>query len=74
MILQGLVEHGYTGIDECSKVHHIVNGIKTNELDTAKGQIRASLSLQNNFDHYVTLCQDFINNKKTATTQTLTEF
>ena len=37
MILQGLVEHGYAGIDEHSKVHHLLDGIKTNELDTAKG-------------------------------------
>ena len=40
-ILQGLVEHGYAGIDEHSKVHHLLDGIKTNKLDTAKGQIWA---------------------------------
>ena len=41
-ILQGLVEHGYAGIDKRSKVHHLLDGVKTNELDTAKGQIWAS--------------------------------
>ena len=44
----------------------------TNELDTAKGQIWTTISLQNNFDDCVTLFQDFINNKKTATTRTST--
>jgi hypothetical protein len=32
-ILQGLVEHGYAGIDERSKVRHLVAGIKTNMMD-----------------------------------------
>ena len=72
MILQGLVEHEYAGIDECSIVRHLLVGIKTNELDTAKGQVWASPSLQNNFDDCLTLYQDFINNKKTAMTRTST--
>ena len=71
-ILQSLVQHGYAGIDERSKVRHLLDGIKTNELDTAKGQIWASPALQTNFDDCVTLFQDFINNKKTATTRTST--
>ena len=66
-ILQGLVEHGYAGIDKRSKVHHLLDGVKTNELDTAKGQIWASPRLQTHFDECVTLFQDFINNKKTGT-------
>ena len=69
MILQSL---GYAGIDEWSKVRHLLDGIKTNELDTAKGQIWASPALQNNFDDCITLFQDFINNKQTATTHTST--
>ena len=64
-ILQSLVQHGYPGIDERSKVRHLLDGIKTNELDTAKGQIWASPALQNNFDDCVTLFQDFINIKQT---------
>ena len=71
-ILQGLVEHGYAGIDKCSKVHHLLDGIKTNEFDTAKGKIWASPRLQAHFDECVTLFQDFINNKKTATSHTVT--
>ena len=71
-ILQGLVEHGYVSIDKHSKVHHLLDGIKTNELDMAKGQIWASPRLQTHFDECVTLFQDFINNKKTATSCTVT--
>ena len=66
-ILQGLVKHGYAGIDKRSKAHHLLDGIKTNELDMAKGQIWASPRLQTHFDECVTLFQDFINNKKTDT-------
>ena len=72
MILQSLVQHGYAGIDECSKVRHLLDSIKTNDLDTAKGQIWASPTLQNNFDDCIMLFQDFINNKRTATTRTST--
>ena len=71
-ILQSLIQHGYAGINEHSKVRHLLDGIKMNELDTVKGQIWASPTLQNNFDDCVTLFQDFINNKRTATTRTST--
>ena len=71
-ILQSLIQHGYAGIDERSKVRHLLDGIKTNELDTVKGQIWASPTLQNSFDDCVTLFQDFINNKRIATTRTST--
>ena len=71
-ILQSLIQHGYAGIDEQSKVRHLLDGIKTNELDTVKGQIWASPTLQNSFDDCVTLFQDFINNKRIATTRTST--
>ena len=33
MILAGLVEHGYSGIDKRSKVCCLMNGIKTRDLD-----------------------------------------
>ena len=38
-ILAGLVEHGYSGIDERSKVSHLMQGIKTHDLDPVKTQI-----------------------------------
>ena len=66
-ILEGLVEHGYAGIDERYKVCHHLDWIMTNELDTAKGQIWASHRLQTHFDECVTLFQNLINNKETAT-------
>ena len=47
-------------------------GIKTNELDTAKGQIWASPRLQTHFNECVTLFQDFINSKKAATSRMAT--
>ena len=71
-ILQSLVQHGYAGINEYSKVRHLLDGIKMNKLDTAKGQIWASPTLQNNFDDCLMLFQDFINNERTTTTRTST--
>ena len=46
MILQGLVKHGYAGIDEHLKAHHLLDGMKKNELDMVKGQIWASPSIR----------------------------
>ena len=68
-ILQGSVEHGYAGIDKRSKVHHLLDGIKMNELDMVKGQIWASPRLQTHFNECVTLFQDF---STTATSRTAT--
>jgi len=72
-ILDGLVLHGYAGIDEHSKVRHLVEGIKTDKLDTIKGQILASAKLCSSFDKWVTLFQDFIRQQtKTKSYSTLT--
>jgi hypothetical protein len=50
-ILEQLEEdHGYKGIDEGTKVHYLLSGIKTNKLNTIKGQILGDPSLQTNFD------------------------
>jgi hypothetical protein len=65
--------HGYAGIDEHSKVRHLVEGIKTDKLDTIKGQILASAKLRSSFDKCVTLFQDFIRQQtKTKSYSTLT--
>jgi hypothetical protein len=48
-ILNGLKEYGYTGIDDCSKVHHLMKGIKTTELDVCKANIMASPTLREDF-------------------------
>jgi hypothetical protein len=72
-ILDGLVMHGYAGIDQRSKVRHLVDGIKTNKLDTIKGQILASAKLSSSFNRSVTLLQDFIcQQAKTKSYSTLT--
>ena len=59
-ILEGLVDYGYTGIDERSKVRFLNESIKTTKLDAAKAQIMASSELRNNFDNCATLYKDFV--------------
>lgn len=59
-ILDNLREHGYSGIDERSKVRHLLNGVKTDKLDSVKTRIMSDQALRNNFDDCVTLFKDFI--------------
>lgn len=66
-ILRDLMQHGYAGIDERSKVRLLLEGIKTKELDHVKGQIYADSSLRNDFDRCVNLFQDFIKQRQEAT-------
>jgi hypothetical protein len=35
-VLNGLKDYGYAGIDDSSKVRHLLKGIKTSELDVCK--------------------------------------
>ena len=63
-IMEGLVEHGYTGIDPRSKVRYLLDGIKTDKFDSVKTRIMSDAALRNDFDGCVTLYQDFI--KQTA--------
>ena len=58
--LEGLTEHGYAGIDERSKVHYLLDGIKTDNLNIIKGQILATATLRNDFDACVTLFRDYL--------------
>ena len=48
-ILEGLVSHGYAGIDKQSKMHYIMNRIKTNTLDSIKAQILSNSDLRKDF-------------------------
>jgi hypothetical protein len=48
------------GIDQRSKVRHLIRGIKTKTLDTVKSQILSSATLWNDFDACVNLYQDYI--------------
>ena len=59
-ILEGLVSHGYAGIDERSKMHYLMNGIKTNVLDSVKTQILSNSDLQNDFAQCVVLFKDYL--------------
>ena len=59
-ILEGLVAHGYAGIDERSKVRHLLAGIKTNKLNAIKTRIMSDMKYCNSFDDSVTLYMDFI--------------
>ena len=59
-IITDLKEHGYSGIDERSKVHHLLAGIKTDNLDDVKALIITSKPLCSNFFACVTLYKDFI--------------
>ena len=54
------MEHGYVGIDERSKVRHLMESIKTKALDAAKAQIMANANLRTNFNACVTLFKEFI--------------
>jgi len=59
-ILEGLVPFGYAGIDERSKVRHLISGIKTSVLDNVKTRILSDARLRSDFNGCVNLYQDFI--------------
>lgn len=59
-IMEGLVEHGYNGIDPRSKVRYLLDGIRTDKFDSVKTRIMSDATLRNDFDACVTLYQDFI--------------
>jgi hypothetical protein len=66
IIMEGLVELGYPGIDKRSKVCHMMNSIKTKTLDAAKAQIMANANLRTDFNACVTLFKDFIAQERSA--------
>lgn len=63
-ILENLVQFGYAGIDNRSKVRHLLDGIKTTKFDAVKMQIMASSDLMKDFDRCVNLYKDFITQSK----------
>jgi hypothetical protein len=67
-ILEGLVDHGYAGIDKRSKVRYLLEGIKTDKFDAVKTRIMSDPILRTDFDACVTLYQDYI--KQTSKTRT----
>ena len=65
-ILEGPVQHGYSGIDARSKVRHLLAGIKTTSLDTVKTRIMSDAQLRSDFSACVNLFQDFIEQTRSA--------
>jgi len=65
-IFESLVEHGYVGIDERSKVRHLMDSIKTKTLDAAKAHIMANAGLRTNYNACVTLFKDFITQERSS--------
>jgi hypothetical protein len=68
-VLSGLKDYGYAGIDDSSKVRHLLKGIKTTELDVCKTQVMASPSLRDNFAVTVELYATFIKKMKAENPQ-----
>jgi hypothetical protein len=59
-----LKDYGYAGIDDSSKVRHLLKGIKTTELDVCKTYVMASPSLSDDFAATVELYSTFIKQMK----------
>jgi hypothetical protein len=68
-VLNGLKDYGYAGIDDSSKVRHLLKGIKTKELYVCKTQVMAGPSLSDNFAETVELYSTFIKQMKAETPQ-----
>jgi hypothetical protein len=68
-VLNGLKDYGYAGIDDSSKVRHLLKGIKTTELDVCKTQLTTSPSLRDDFGATVELYSTFIKHIKAENPQ-----
>ena len=61
---EDLKEHGYAGLDPSTRVRRLLNGIKTDKLDSVKTRIMSDSTLQSDFDRCVNLFKDFIAQRK----------
>jgi hypothetical protein len=68
-VLNVLKDYVYAGIDDSSKVRHLLKGIKTTELDVCKTQLMASPSLRDDFSATVELYSTFIKQMKAENPQ-----
>jgi hypothetical protein len=59
-----LKDYGYAGIDDSSKVRHLLEGIEATELDVCKTQVMARPSLCDDFAATVEIYSTFINQMK----------
>lgn len=69
-ILESLVEFGYHGMDQGSKVRHLNNGIVSTALDTVKTRIISDGALRNNFAQCVILYKDYLKQSRIASNAT----
>ena len=70
-ILQQLeLDHGYKGIDDGTKVRFLLDGIKSDKLNTVKAQIFSSPEFQTDFDRCVDLFKSFLEQVSTDRNQT----
>jgi hypothetical protein len=68
-VLSGLKYYGYAGVDDLSKVHHLLKGINTTELDVCKKKVMSSPSLTDDFAATVELYSTFIQQMKAKNPQ-----
>jgi hypothetical protein len=68
-VLNGLKDYGYAGIDDSSKVRHLIKGINTTELDVCRKRVMASPSLRDDFSATVELYSTFIEKIKAENPQ-----
>jgi hypothetical protein len=68
-ILNSLKEYGYSGIDDSSKFRHLLEGIKTTEMDVCKAQVMTSPTLRDDFPATVELYSTFIKQMKAENPQ-----
>jgi hypothetical protein len=59
-VLNNLKAYGYAGIDDRSKVRHLLDGIKDKSLDVIKAQVMSTPALRVDFDACVTIYKDYI--------------
>jgi hypothetical protein len=72
-ILEGLREHGYSGIDESSKVRLFINGIKSKALDSVTTRIMSDEGLIANFDQCANLYKDFLQRDSDRNTPSISQ-
>jgi hypothetical protein len=68
-VLNGLKDYRYAGIDDSSKVRHLLKGIKTTELDVCKTHMMAIPSLRDDFAATFELYSTFIKQMKAENPQ-----
>jgi hypothetical protein len=68
-VLNGLKDYGYSGIDDSSKVLHLLNGTKTTGLDVCNTRVMASPSLRDDFSETSELHSTFSKQTKAENPQ-----